>query len=416
MASEVQAGNESATDDDTNLLEKLREMREGSVEASRMVERNVATAVSEAVFKEDHITKVTCERNAAGELLQFGQTMQSIHRNSIVLRPNRHPLLQEITRTEALNGHRIEDAVRAGVLKDHYLLVPSIVPEGVPEEDLGHNGDGYFLESLTFVLQATTEAADGTITTESGFMAGVHASADASFDERMAQRHDIKALTELYEAFGQQAPTTAAGFLERGLYIPKELMKHGVADVMRWCEMAVGKARPAGVYLGLLEESKRREASMADVRQMVTDELLERVDEFEGPMDVVGELWHLVKKYSVPESFRNKHIDPRVFGSAAAGYVEQIRTQIQNGQEVDPALVQKAQEEAVITGCGGGAGGENGGESRNSEDPDADCDYISKMCPLCGAKGVKTMDKKVSGRVRRISGTCGCSKTYTKAA
>jgi len=49
-----------------------------------------------------------------------------------------------------------------------------------------------------------------------------------------------------------------------------------------------------------------------------------------------------------------------------------------------------------------------------SKESDADCDYISKACPMCGTKNVSTMDKKIAGNRRRISGNCGCSMNYTK--
>jgi hypothetical protein len=44
-----------------------------------------------------------------------------------------------------------------------------------------------------------------------------------------------------------------------------------------------------------------------------------------------------------------------------------------------------------------------------------DCDYISKKCPMCNARNVRTIDKGVGGNKRRISGSCGCSKVYIKA-
>lgn len=69
-------------------------------------------------------------------------------------------------------------------------------------------------------------------------------------------------------------------------------------------------------------------------------------------------------------------------------------------------------EGKVYSGCGasvGGAEGEMGqlgyGNKANSES-DQECEFISKKCPECNAKNVKTKVTKT-----KISGSCGCSKS-----
>lgn len=46
------------------------------------------------------------------------------------------------------------------------------------------------------------------------------------------------------------------------------------------------------------------------------------------------------------------------------------------------------------------------------ENGDDDCDFVSKSCPECGAKNVKTVIKKISATKKRIEGACGCIKVY----
>lgn len=350
---------------ETNLLEKLRLARTDSPkgqEALGMVDINIAKAVYEACFKEDHVTTTSMHRNEQGGLIQFGQTDDSVYRNAITLRPNRHPTLQEITRIEALNGHRINDALKAGMLKDHYFVVASVLPGGVPEDDLGPNGDGYFLDGFTFVIQATTEQSNGNVITKSGFMSGVEADDSDTFEERLAKRHDIKALGVVYERLGQKPLDTAAEYLENGVYIHKDMMPNGVVDFMRWCAEAgdevLGRKveRTPEDYAALELASKLREASLKDVCQKVREDLLSVVDELETPMDAVQRMWHLVKKHTTQDSFRNSNIDPKVFGRDAVPYINEVRRYIQNGAgHLTQQLMRKAHEKSTISGCGGGS-------------------------------------------------------------
>jgi hypothetical protein len=286
------------------------------------------------------------------------------------MRPDRHDALKEITRIEALNGHRIDDALEAGKLKDHYFVAVSIVPGEVPEDDLGPDGDGYFLDRLTFVVQATTEQSNGNVTTESGFVAGVEAGENDKFEERLAKRHDIQALALVYERLGQQPQNTAKGLLGNGLYVPKDKMPNGTADFMRWCDEAADEVlgrdieRKPEDYAALKLVSKRREASLNDVRQKIREDLLAAVGKLEMPMQAVELMWHIVKKHTTQDSFRNTNIDPKVFGRTAAPYIIKVRQHIQNGTEyLAQALMQKAHEESIISGCGGGSSSRRGGKS-----------------------------------------------------
>lgn len=66
--------------------------------------------------------------------------------------------------------------------------------------------------------------------------------------------------------------------------------------------------------------------------------------------------------------------------------------------------IMNAEAEDVFDGIFGKKGSSN-----------KDCDYISKQCPMCGTKKVRTIDKGIGGSKRRISGSCGCSKVYVKS-
>lgn len=52
------------------------------------------------------------------------------------------------------------------------------------------------------------------------------------------------------------------------------------------------------------------------------------------------------------------------------------------------------------------------GNKLRSKSDDEDCEFVSKKCPECGTKDVKTKVSKVPGTNKKhISGSCGCSKT-----
>lgn len=49
--------------------------------------------------------------------------------------------------------------------------------------------------------------------------------------------------------------------------------------------------------------------------------------------------------------------------------------------------------------------------NKNDKDAEGDCEFISKVCPSCGQRNVKTVSRKRGSRLH-VSGSCGCSKTY----
>jgi len=353
----------------TDLLEQIQKAREGDEQAARSVRLNVSKATSEGFFKKNHITKpVEMQRGADGQLIQFGQSLESVHGNAILMRPNRHQSLKDITEAEALNGQRIQLAAESGVLKDYYYVVFSVVPNGVPEAQLDHRGDGYFLEDLTLVPQATTET-NGSVTTESAFMAGVESNGTESFEERQKKRFDFAALAKLYQRFNKEAPSTAAGLIQEGLFIHKSLMPNGVLDPMRWFDEAADEVlgrnieRKAEDYIKRREESRREEDSVAEVENKVFNDLLNA--DLETPMEAAKLMWKLVKDHGLKEAVTNEYIDPIVFGRRAAVELAHARVLTAGGYTLQAEMhLRLAEQVAVIAGCGGGAGSGSGREGQ----------------------------------------------------
>lgn len=371
--------NIEAEPDNTNILERLQAAKAGSKEALDSVTINVATAINEVVFKEDHVGATYMDRNPDGEPVQFGQTNDSIYKNGFNFRPDRHSILEKITQVEALNRHRIEAALKADELKDHHFVVFSLVPNGVPEKDLGPEGDGYFVDSLSLNIQDTTEVSDGRVKTETGFMAGVEADENDTFEDRLAKRHDFSAVAKVYEWLGLDPPATAEEALDRGILIPKAMMPNGVVDVMRWFAEATDAVKSRNIerkaedFIALKFKSKQREASLKDVRHKVLEDLLDATDDLATPEEAVKLIWSLIARHATNDAFTNPNIDPKVFGKEAASHIVMAR-QYSRGGRLDLAysFMQKAHDTAVVTGCGGGGSSSKKTSEGSSDDSSED--------------------------------------------
>jgi hypothetical protein len=357
-------------------------------EDDMLIDINVGTATIEACFKK-HVKRVPISVNEQGEFVQFGQTAQETHANSIVERPHRRPELQAFTHAEALNGHRDEDLYRDGIFEDYWKIVPSLVPTDLPEKDLGVEGEGYFLNGMTFALQGTT-AEQGEIVVEAVFDDGVENGEALTYKERQAQRFDIKALARVYERFGLEAPEDPLDFLQNPLLIHKSLLKNGMVDFLRMVHeehdklMDRSMERTEEEYLDIIEQSAIREASLEDTKRKIKEELLGYAGTFTKPLDAVDRLWDLVKKHVVEESVLNQHIDPKVFGKGAEEAIHRARLYASMGDmSAMQTALQEAHEKAEIVGCGGGSGSK-AGKVEGGDEEQSIPDEI--RCIKCGEK------------------------------
>lgn len=381
LASSVERQQQTTT---PSLMEAIdRTVYGESAEAEALVDINVGTAVSEACFKKDHVTRIAMHLNQDGELVQFGQTMTQFQHNSLTLRPERHPKLEAVTRQEALNGHCIEDLAKQGFLEDYWFVVSSLVPQDVPEADLGEKGDGYFLHSLTYVNQATTQQGNEVIT-ESAFSAGTDAPENASFETRIAKRHDIETISRVRQRLGLKPITSTEEALE-GILVHKSLMPNGVVDFMRMCDeeadVVLGRnvLRDDTFYTNLLAESIAKEESLADVKQAVKVDLLARAGAFQDPMEPIQLLWDLTKKHSVRSAKTNLYIDPRAFGAEAVAQVEESRYRYSIGDYIGAEMaIREALKSATITGCGGGSSKEKDANGNDTDSEDSPASVASE--------------------------------------
>jgi len=354
---------ETGRPDGMTLATAVEMAAKGDEEADRLVDINVATASAEALFKDGYISRTRMSIDADGTIRQFGVSLHQVHYNSYILRPDRHEKLKQFTLAEALNGYREQAYLGAGLLDDHILLVASCVEESLPEELLDYRGEGWFTGSMSFALQATTKDA-GEIVTDTVFRRGTAAEPDALYLTRQARRFDLAAIGMVYEWLGFEPPKTALEFLQRPLLLKKSEFPNGVLDFLRLCDIAADvlqdkvAERSPEEYANMRLESSLKDASLAAMKAAVKRDLLAAAGTFTTHEDAIKLLWELVRKHAVHDAVINEFVDPKVFGSEAALFIEEARLTYQSGDAyLTEGLVAQALAVAVISGCGGGACG-----------------------------------------------------------
>jgi hypothetical protein len=233
----------------------------------------------------------------------------------------------------------------------------------MPEAELDYRGEGYFTRTMSYSMQATT-AEGGTVVTETAFRKGTSADETAMYADRQAQRYDLEAIGMVYESLGFPAPKTALEFLENPLLLKKSEFPNGILDVLRRCDIAadvlqdVMNPRDIADYMGLFERSAARDATLADVRTHVRQDLLAAVGTFEHPEDAIKLLWDLVRDHAVRDAGSNEAIDAIAFGPLAAVHIGKAREAHAAGDdEGRDKWVAEAMEVSSVSGCGGGSCG-----------------------------------------------------------
>lgn len=138
-----------------------------------------------------------------------------------------------------------------------------------------------------------------------------------------------------------------------------------------------------------------------------------------------------IVRYATVEELR-KHIKPRLVPQTlkVRQAVVQPSPQPYAGQNIHNLLADNVHTGVSAgrsyPGCPGNIQLGNDSETNDSEtdginrqeayggkkDSDEDCEFVSKSCPECGAKNIKTVVKKISATKKRIEGACGCIKVY----
>ncbi len=340
-----------------SLLESLRRAEQGDQEARDSGKMNVRTAVVEALIKAGIIIPIETEINEQGGRQQHGQTMSNVNANALVGKVARtHDGMMSITESETVNEHRHDDAFRAGMLDDHYMLISSLVPEEheVPFE-VATQEAGYFGETMSLSFQLIDSGGQDS-RVESAFVAGIAG--------EELPRHDIETLRHMYIAAGFDAHNwQPIDFHRTPLLIPKSRLEHGVASVVEVYDafasqitgekLFFGQVGATGSYETIADDSARRIAELSDLVEKVFDELLQHLPEMTVDSDATEILTELIRIYGTEHAVENKSIDPSVLGPVAAENIYLARELNGTGDtQLAQIAIEAAKATAIVTMCG----------------------------------------------------------------
>ena len=374
-----------------SLHDALQRAAEGDPTGRRLVETNVGTDVIERTIKTGHVMQKTpLIITEAGKILQHGQTMDSIQANSLRL-ASEHPVMRARTEAEARNAFRIEQLNKQGLFEDYSFVVLSRA-ENLPQY-------GFFTETMSVSIQVTSKQGDG-LALESAFVSGIATDG--------GQTHDETTIVRLGQLLGTDlSGKTPAEIIDTPLLVHNSLLPSGAIDLVRLYDQAAGgtffgENRPTQDYLDYLQYCHQREQTFSPRVKQITEEMLAVASEIDSPLTAVRLLHDLSEKHMVKQAIMDDSIDSRVFGRVSGNYIEQARRALEEGDfEAAADFGRSALATADSSSCP---------SAQKEKDTDsADCEFISKKCPLCDQRNVKTTVKKIGNHTKRIKGSCGCS-------
>lgn len=378
-----------------SLQDAIQKAANGDPEARRNVKINAKTIGIEQTIKTGHVgAKVPLFFTEQGELFQYRQSLDSVQANSLRVAEG-DPIMQPRTEAEVRNKFRIETLHEQGYFDEGYSLVVLSLAEDHPE---------FFTETMSCSIQVTSKNEDG-LTTEPAFVAGIK--------EPGGEQHDMETVTRFYAMFGIDIRgMTRAEIIDTPLLIHNSLIGDGAIDVVEMLDDCAGgtffgENKPRQDYLEYKKICAEREERFEPKAEKVTDQIISEYRSIHTRVMATQRLHKLSEAQMVEQAIGDTDIDPRVFGPAAP-YIERARIAYQQG-EADQLLVhmKAAKSKAQTSSCpGSGIKSLESLSGEDSQDSDEDCEFVSKKCPECGAKNVKTKVTK-----NKITGSCGCSKS-----
>jgi hypothetical protein len=390
-----------------NLYEAVKLAAQGNAQANKMVRANVATLRGEQVTKVGVLPDIELQQDDEGRILQYGQYMESIQANSLRMFANGSWQMMGRTRAEINNAFRMQQCFDSGELEDNYFVTISRSPDDMSVEQAGKKG--FFTETMSMSIQATT-VKNGRLVTEPVFVAGV--------GELGSGRHDDQAVAGLAEWLEKPglAELSATELLDTPLLISKQALPGGALDIARVCDEATetffGEYKPVGDYQAMRQRAIERDEMLKAKTEAIAEQLIGEVDSLCGPIHATERLNKITADHMVEQAIGDLEINPRVYGTVAAQHIEQARAYIAQGR-YEEALRENqfAKQTAKPTGCPTGAQqqsgesvSEGGDDNSKSTEAPGDCEFVSKECPKCHKKNVKTVISK-----GKITGACGCT-------
>ncbi len=333
----------------TSLMDSIHRAAWGDQMARKMVEINTRTDMIERTIKAGHIIAVDIFEDDDGNLVQYGQSMESIQANTLRFAADT-AAMRERAEAETHNTFRIKQFHEQGLLKDYNFVVISRFPDRQSMSIQEAKKAGFFVDTMSAAIQVTGTGPHG-LQTESAFVAGVSGPD--------AQPHDEAAIIALGQAFEvDYSGKTAAQIIDMPLLIHKDAMPNGVSDLVKLYDQFAGgtffgQNEPAQDYQAYREQCRQRETALEPAVQAVVEELINQAEHLHTPLEAVEKLDELSERDMVRYSVKYDHsIDPLVFGEEAAGYIRQARAyELEGDTQSAERATERAQETAVSSSC-----------------------------------------------------------------
>jgi hypothetical protein len=385
-----------------SLYEGIKRGANRDPEAIKMVKTNARTDVIERTIKAGHVMSVDLMVDENGKIRQHGQSMDSVQANSLRFAASSKQM-RERTEAETRNAFRIEEKYHAGELESNSFVVISRAADNM--SDSAMEEAGFFTETMSCAIQVTS-VKNGRLVTESAFVAGV-----AGPNE---DRHDKQTVTEMFERLGVDVhDKSAAEIIDTPIMVDNSLIPNGAIDLVEMYDdcaggMFFGENKDQQNYQDYLRVCRERELRFKPKVDEIVQRLLAEADTITDPVMATHRLHKISEEEMLAQAIGDEDIKPEVFGQEAARHIIEARAAYQAGNvEGLQYYWQRALATADSSSCPG-APGTSGESMRNESDSESsvDCEFVSKECPLCHAKNVKTRVTKT-----HIYGSCGCSKS-----
>lgn len=399
----------------TDLATAIDRAREGSKEAQELIRGNVMTDYFERAYKSGFVSEVQLQRDSSGRLRQHEQTMQDVSANTLAHMTNEK--LRGRAKIEALNSVRDQYYADEGLLGSHARVVFSLIHDEM--DDAEAESVGFFTHTRSVSIQLLTETDDGDLLMQTAFVAGREDPSQDSFDK--------EAVIGLAEQLGvDYTDLTSEDILESPLLIDKKMLPKGILSVVQRYDYVASEVSGGTKFFGRdhdsaveitdyeyrkIENEQNQKRMSSEIDQVVSNLLMHGSLTPVQATEKLAELNDAVLKSNI---VRDESIDARVLGATAAWHVEHARHLLRIGEPPhdDMMKLQRMINRGTSSSCPNGntksKSDELGGtESElNDESVDTkpeDCDFVSKECPKCGTKNVKT-----SCRNGKYYGECGC--------
>lgn len=384
-----------------SLHEAIQLAAKGNEQARAMVETNVRTDVIERTMKAGHVMSVDLMPDEAGKIRQHGQSLDSIQANSLRFAAS-NPQMRERIEAETRNAFRIQHHFEQGSLEDNYFVVFSRAADNMSKAAMKRAG--FFVDTMSCAIQVTS-LKNGRLVTESAFVAGVESPGEV--------RHDNRTIPAAAREVGiDYSGMNATETLDAPVLVPKSMMPDGVINLVELVDNVrgtfFGQAKPQQDYSSFLEACREREQRFEPKVQKIVDRLVKRRGLITSPVEAVKRLHEISGEEMLEQAVGDADIDPAVFGPISAHALMEARLAYNHGDaEGVIKNVQIAKANRRDSSCPGASlGGNEGNENGRTSTSDETCEFVSKKCPKCGARNVKTTVTKT-----RITGYCGCSKS-----